>query len=161
MKSWKRLRIVSTAVMASLLGYLAGYLCYVRPMPVRVAATGPESVEPVFQTASHGIIRLFRPVVGIDRALFPGRWELARFQMQPTDLEGFRKMAPFRARVEGVGRSMPYTTRISTLHLGLRLESGHLLPVDADDATEQMFAKAGSLMDSGFHEFPAAWFEGN
>ena len=66
-------------------------------------------------------------------------------------------MRPFRARVESVGRTMPNDTRVSTLHMGLRLESGHFLKIVEPSATEQMFAQAGTLMDTRLHEFPASW----
>jgi hypothetical protein len=142
-----------------LLCYIGGYLGFVHPMPVRAGPSNRESVEPVFRTARHSIIRLFRPAVAVDQALFPGRWELERFQLPPTDLAGLRKMSPFHARVESVGRTMPHSTGVSTLHLGLRFESGHFLQFDEPGATEQMFALAGSLMDTRLHEFPSSWFD--
>ncbi|MCW5556045.1 MAG: hypothetical protein KIS67_28290 [Verrucomicrobiae bacterium] len=68
-------------------------------------------------------------------------------------------MSPFRARVESVGRTMPHDTGVSTLRMGLRLESGHFLQIDQPAATEQMFALAGALMDTRLHEFPASWVD--
>ncbi|HWQ92534.1 MAG TPA: hypothetical protein VN673_12750 [Clostridia bacterium] len=128
-------------------------------MPVKVGASnGGESVQPVFRSANPWIIGLFRPAVTLDEEFFPGRWDLARFRLPSTNLAGLQKMAPFRARVESVGRTTPHTTGISTLHLGLRLESGHFLKVDQSAATEQMFAIAGSLQDHQVHEFPGSWF---
>jgi hypothetical protein len=138
--------------------YIAGYLHFVRPMPLRVGTSDQESVEPVFRSANSAIIRLFRPVVGIDQSLFPGRWNRDRFQLPSTNLAGLRTMRPFSARVESVGRTMPNDTKLSTLQMGLRLESGHFLKIVEPGATEQMFARAGALMDSRLHEFPASWF---
>jgi len=159
MKTKKRLIIPLVGAGIPLLCYVAGYLHFVHPMPVHIGgANGPESVEPVFQGSNPKIIGLFRPAVAFDRELFPGRWELARFQLPPTDLAGLQKMAPFRAKVASVGRTMPYTTGISTLHLGLRLETGHFLQIDEPRATEQMFAIAGCLQDYQLHEFPKSWF---
>jgi hypothetical protein len=54
---------------------------------------------------------------------------------------------------------MPYNTGVSTLQMGLRLESGEFLKVAEPGATEQMFGLAGSLMDTRLHEFPASWLE--
>jgi hypothetical protein len=158
MKTRKRLLIVFTSTGLALLCYVGGYLHFVHPMPIRVGTSDRESVEPVFGTARHSIIRLFRPAVAIDQALFSGRWELERFQLPRTNLAGLRTMSPFRARVESVGRTMPYNTGISTLQLGLRFESGYFLEIDEPGATEQMFALAGSLMDTQLHEFPSSWF---
>ena len=141
------------------LGYIAAYSHFVHPMPVPVDGSGRDaSVQPVFRSANPWVIGLFRPAIVFDQELFPSRWEPARFQLPPTDLAGLQKMAPFRARIESVGRSMPYDTRISTLHLGLRLESGHFLQIDQPGATEQMFVIAGSLQDFQAHEFPRSWF---
>jgi hypothetical protein len=158
MKAKRRLIVALVGTGIPLLCYLVGYLHFVRPMPVRVAG-GPELVEPVFRSANPRIIGLFHPAVAVDQELFPGRWDLARFQLPPTDLAGLRKMGPFRARVESVGRTTPHNTGISTLHLGLRLETGHFLKVDEPGATEQMFATAGSLQDFQIHEFPQSWFD--
>ena len=138
--------------------YIAGYLHFVRPMPIRVGTSEQESVEPVFRSANSAVLGLFRPAVGIDQALFPGRWNLERFRLPSTNLAGLRAMRPFSARVESVGRTMPNDTKVSTLQMGLRLESGHFLKVVEPRATEQMFAQAGSLMDTRLHEFPASWF---
>jgi len=159
MKTRKRLVMVLMSAGVPLLCYLAGYLHFVSPMPMRVGPSKRESVEPVFRTARLSIIRLFRPAVTLDQALFPGRWDLKRFQLPPTDLAGLRKMSPFRARVESVGRTMPHNTGISTLRLGLRFESGHFLQIAEPGATEQMFALARSLMDTRLHEFPSSWFD--
>jgi hypothetical protein len=128
-------------------------------MLVRVGPDNHVSIEPRFRTASPSIIRLFRPAVAIDQAYFPSRWDVKRLQLPPTDLTGFQKMSPFRARVESVGRTMPYNTGVSSLRMGLRLEGGYFLQIDAPAATEQMFALAGSLMDSQLHEFPSSWFD--
>jgi hypothetical protein len=157
MNAKKRLTIVLLAAGTPLICYVAGYLHFVHPMPTRIA-NGPESVEPVFQTANPAMIGLFRPAAGLDRELFPHRWDLARFQLSPTDLAGLRKLPPFRARVESVGRTMPYNTGLSTLYLGLRLETGHFLRIEQPEATEQMFAIAGALQDYQQHEFPQSWF---
>jgi hypothetical protein len=159
MKIRKRLAILSVLICILLLCYILGYLYFVHPMPVRLGASSNESVEPVFSTAKAGIIGLFRPAVAVDQDLFPGRWELERFQLPPTDLAGLRKLSPFQARVESVGRTMPYNTGISTLHMGLRLQDGHLLQVDQPQATDRMFAIAGALMDTQIHEFPKSWFD--
>lgn len=159
MKTRKRLLIILMSVSFLLLCYVVGYLHFVHPMPIRVDPSNRESVEPVFRTARHSLIRLFRPAVAVDQTIFPGRWELARFQLPPTDLSGLRRMSPFRARVESVGRTMPNNTGISALRFGLRFESGHFLQIDEPAATEQMFALAGSLMDTRLHEFPSSWFD--
>jgi hypothetical protein len=127
-------------------------------MPIKVEPNR-ESVEPVFNTVSYSIIRLFRPAIAVDQALFPGRWELARFQLQPTDLAGLHKMKPFRARVESVDRITLQNAKVSGLRLGLRFESGYYLQIHEPAATEQMFAVAGSLMDHALHEFPRSWVE--
>src|SRR5215471_10400827 len=81
-----------------LLSYIAAYSHFVHRMAVRVDASGREAVEPVFQTANHSIIRLFRPAVAVDQALFPGRWKMERFHLPPTNLAGLRAMRPFLAR---------------------------------------------------------------
>ena len=159
MKTRKRLLIVLMSTGIPLLCYIGAYLHYVHPIPIHVGPGNRESVEPVFRTARHSIIRLFRPAVAVDKALFPSRWDLERFQLPPTDLAGLRKMSSFRARVESVGRTMPHNTGVSTLRLGLRFESGHFLQIDEPAATEQMFALAGSLMDTRLHEFPSSWFD--
>lgn len=142
----------------SLAGYIAAYLHYVHPMPVRLNPSKPESVEPVFRTANPSLIRLFQPAIAVDQELFPGRWEREHFLLPTTNLAGLRQMPPFRARVETVGRTTPANTGISTLHLGLRLDTGQWLEIDEPGATEQMFALAGSLMDIQLHEFPGSWF---
>lgn len=136
-----------------------GYLYFVHPEPISLDSSNHESVEPVFRTGRHSIIRLFRPAVPIDRAFFPGRWKLERFLLPPTDLAGLRAMPRFRARVQSVGRTTPHNTGISTLRLGLRLESGHFLQIVEPAATEQMFSLAGSLMNGGLHEFPTSWVD--
>lgn len=159
MKRRKRLLLVLISIGLPLLCYIVGYAHYVHPMPIRVGLGSRESVEPVFRTARPIIIRTFQPAIAVDRALFPSQWELQRFQLPPTDLAGLHKMSPFRARVEGVGRTMPHNTGVSTLRMGLRWESGHFLQIDQPAATEQMFALAGSLMDTRLHEFPASWFD--
>ena len=155
----KLLGIVLAVICFPLLCYILGYLHFVHPMPVPLGASGQESVEPVFSTAKASVIALFRPAVAVDQTLFPGRWELERFQLPTTDLAGLRKMSPFEARVESVGRTMPYSTGVSTLHMSLRLEDGHFLKIDQPLATEQMFAIAGALMDTRIHEFPKSWFD--
>ena len=142
-----------------LLLYVVAYSHFVHRMTVRVDASGRESVEPVFRTANHNIIRLFGPAVAVDQALFPGRWELERFHLPPTNLAGLRAMRPFLARVESVGRTKPNNTEVSTLHMILRLESGEVLKVTEPGATEQMFGMAGALMDTRLHEFPTSWVE--
>jgi hypothetical protein len=148
--------LISTGI--PLLCYVGGYLHFVHPMPVRVNGSDRESVEPAFSTARSSLIRLFRPAIAVDQTLFPDRWEPERFQLPGTNLAGLRMMSPFRARVESVGRSMPYNTGISALHLGLRFETGYFLKIDEPGATEQMFAVAGSLQDFQIHEFPKSWF---
>lgn len=158
MNNRKRIGIVLVSAGIVLLSYIVGYLHFVHPKPVRAGGSGRESVEPVFRTARHSLIRLFRPAVAVDQALFPGRWDLERFQLPPVDLAGLRKMAPFRARVEIVSRTTPHNTGVSTLHLGLRLENGCLLPVVEPGAAETMFSLAGSPMDTRLHEFPSSWF---
>lgn len=157
MKTHKRLKMALIGMSLMLLCYIVGYLHFVRPMPVRVDPAKGESVEPVFSTGRYSIIRLFRPAVAIDQALFPSRWELKRFQLASTDMAGLLKMAPFRARVESVGRTTPHNTGISNLHLGLRLESGHFLQIVEPGATEQIFAISGALMDYQLHEFPGSF----
>ncbi len=159
MKTRKRLLIVLMSTGIALLCYSVGYVHYVHPMPIRVGPASRESVEPVFRTARHSILRLFRPAVAVDQTLFPSRWDLQRFQLPPTDLAGLHKMSSFRARVESVGRTTPHNTGVSTLRMGLRFESGHLLQIKELAATEQMFALAGSLMDTRLHEFPSSWFD--
>ncbi len=159
MNTRKRLLIILMSAAFPLLCYIVGYLHFVHPMPIRVGSSNHESVEPVFRTTRHSIISFFRPAVAVDQTVFPGRWELERFQLPPTNLAGLRTMPPFRARVQSVARTMPHNTGISTLRLGLRLESGHFLQIDVPAATEQMFALAGSLMDTGLHEFPSSWFD--
>ena len=158
MKARKRILVITMGTGIPLICYVGGYLHFVHPMPVRVGRADQQSVEPVFRTANQSIISLFRPAVTIDRALFPSRWEIEHFQMPPTNLAGLRKMRPFRARVESVGRTMPYSTGISTLRLGLRFESGQYLLISEPGATEQMFAIAGALQDFQMHEFPDSWF---
>jgi hypothetical protein len=158
MKIQKRLAIVLVVICIPALCYVFGYLHFVHPMPVRLDPSNNESVEPVFSTANARIIGLFRPAVAVDQDLFPSRWELERFQLPPTDLAGLRKMSPFKARVESVGRTMPYNTGISALHMGLRLEDGHFLQIDQPQATERMFAIAGAMMDAQIREFPKSWF---
>ena len=158
MKIQKRLKIILVSAGISLLCYIGGYLHFVHPRPIHVSGAGRESVEPVFHTANPGIISLFRPAVAVDREFFPNRWKLAHYQLPRTNLAGLRKMSAFRARVEKVGRTMPYNTGISTLHLGLRLESGQYLQIDEPGATEEMFAVAGQLQDYQQHEFPNCWF---
>lgn len=158
MKTRKRFLVVSIGTAILLLCYFGGYLHFVHPMPIRSGTSNKESVVPVFRTARHSIISLFRPAVAVDQALFPSRWQPERFQLPPTDLAGLRKMSPFRARVESVGRTMPYNTGISTLRLGLRFENGKYLQISEPGATEQMFALAGSLQDFQLHEFPGSWF---
>jgi hypothetical protein len=155
----KKVRIVLAGIGVPLLCYIIGYVHYVHPMPIRVGPASRESVEPVFRTARHSLISLFRPAVAIDQALFPSRWDLQRFRLPPTDLAGLHQMPSFRARVESVGRTTPHSTGISTLRMGLRLESGHFLQIDEPAATEQMFGLAGSLMDTRLHEFPGSWFD--
>lgn len=156
---WKRKVSVSLAgTGVLLLGYVAGYLHFVRPMPIRAAGGGGESVQPVFHTGNPWLIALFRPAVPVDQEFFPGRWDSRRFQLPPTDLAGLQKMAPFRARVESVGRTQVHKTGVTALQLGLRLESGHFLRIDEPGATEEMFAIAGSLQDFQVHEFPRSWF---
>jgi len=148
--------LLITMALAALL-YVGGYAHFVHPMPVRMDGSEGETVQPVFHTARQGIINLFGPAVAVDQALFPGRWELRRFQLPPTNLAGLRAMRPFSARVESITRTMPHNTGITTLQLGLRLESGHFLKVVEPGATEPMFALVGSLMDHQVHEFPACW----
>jgi hypothetical protein len=142
-----------------LLAYVVAYSHFVHRMAVQTGTPGRESVEPVFQTANHSIIRLFRPAVAVDQALFPGRWEIERFHLAPTNLAGLRAMRPFLARVENVGRTKPNNTGVSTLHMTLRLENGEVLEVTEPRATEQMFAMAGALTDTRLHEFPTSWLE--
>lgn len=151
----KKLIILLGCTGVPLLCYLTAYLHFVHPMPV------DDSVQPVFRSGNPWTIRLLRPAAALDQALFPGRWNLDRFQLPATNLAGLRKLAPFRARVESVGRTTLRQTGVSTLHLGLRLESGHFLKIDEPGATEQMFAIAGSLQDLQLHEFPRSWFDPN
>ena len=159
MRTRKSLIILLAGAGVALLCYIVGYLHFVHPMPVRVDGAGHDDlVAPVFKSTNPRIIALFRPAVALDQELFPGRWDPARFQLPPTNLNGLQKMPPFRARVQSVGRTMPYNTQISTLRLGLRLETGYFLEIEEPGATEQMFAIAGSLQDSQIHEFPANWF---
>ena len=68
-------------------------------------------------------------------------------------------MRLFKARVIGVGRSMPYNTGISTLTMKLQLKNGDLFEIRQPAASEDMFALAGRLMDTRLHEFPQSWFE--
>lgn len=159
MRISRQIKFVLLAVGTLSSCYIAGYCHYVHPMPIRVGDSDSESVEPVFRTARHGIIRLFGPAVAVDQAVFPGRWEPKRFQLIPTDLAGLCRMSPFLARVEGVGRTMPHNTGVTTLHLRLRFDTGHLLQVNEPGATEPMFATAGALMDTQLHEFPTSWFD--
>jgi hypothetical protein len=159
MRTRKKLIILAASTGVPLLCYIAAYLHFVHPMPVHAEGGGGDDVvQPVFRSANPWVIDLFRRAIPLDQELFPGRWNPARFHLPPTSLAGLRKMAPFRARVESVGRTMPYNTGISTLHLGLRLESGHFLKIDEPGATEQMFSIAGSLQDYQLHEFPESWF---
>jgi hypothetical protein len=159
MKVIKRIMFAFLGMAFFLAGYILAYLYFVHPMPVRLDPSKPELVEPVFRTVNHNIIRLFQPAIAVDQELFSDRWELNHFQLPTTNLAGLRQMSPFRARLESVGRTTPYNTKISTLHLGLRLETGYSLQIIEPNATEQMFAVAGSLMDTRLHEFPDSWFD--
>lgn len=159
MKKRKRFVIVLCSISIPLLCYILAYVHFVHPMPVRIGTSSRETVEPVYRTVNYDIIRLFSPAIAVDQVLFPSRWELQHFQLPPTDLAGLRKMSPFYARVESVGRTMPYNTRISTLYLGLRLENGDFLKIVQPRATPRMFTIAGSLMDTRIHEFPKSWFD--
>ncbi len=158
MKVRKQVKWILPGAGILLAGYIAAYLHYVHPMPVRLDPSKPESVEPVFRTVNHSLIRLFQPAIAVDQGLFPGRWEREHFLLPTTNLAGLRQMPSFHARVESVGRTIPYNTGISTLHLGLRLDTGQWLQIDEPGVTEQMFAIAGSLMDTQLHEFPGSWF---
>jgi hypothetical protein len=92
MKTRKRKRLVIALISkgVSLLCYIGGYLHFVRPMPVRVGPSNRESVEPVFRTVRHSIIRLLGPAVAVDQAFFPSRWDLQRFRLPP---HGFGRFA--------------------------------------------------------------------
>ena len=159
MRTKKKLIILAASTGVPLLCYIAAYSHFVHPMPVRAEGGGRNNVvQPVFRSANPWVIDLFRPAIPLDQELFPGRWDPARFQLPATNLTGLQKMTPFRARVESVGRTVPHNTGISTLHLGLRLESGHFLQIREPGATEQMFTIAGSLQDFQLHEFPESWF---
>lgn len=159
MRTKKKLIFLVASTGVPLVCYIAAYFHFVHPMPVHTDGAGHDDlVQPVFRSANPWVIRLCRPAISLDQELFPGRWDPAHFQLPSTNLAGLRRMLPFRARVESVGRTMPYNTGISTLHLGLRLESGHFLKVDEPGATEGMFAIAGSLQDYQLHEFPQSWF---
>ena len=159
LKTRKRISLGFLAVAAVFLCYVAGYFHFVRPKPVRIDPSGPYVVEPVFRTARSGLIRLFRPAISIDQALLSWRWKLKRFQLGTTNLDGLKQMRPFEARVVGVGRTMPYNTDISALSMKLQLKNGKLLEIRQSDASEDVFARAGRLMDTRLHQFPQSWFE--